>query len=290
VKGTGEAAGKRRVLAIQVVYAVGVLAWYFAVGIPPAPGLLLIVALVFLSANTSDNRDWAWVYPFISLFFCYQALGRLSHSLEPDQINITNLIAWERALFAGTIPAAVFQKAFFDKPYTWLLDILSNALYFSHFIVPALTGFLLFRKRKNAFWVYVFGLLLLSYLGFAIYVLFPAAPPWWAVAEGYLNEQIDLSHFLMSGASMTESTPNPVAAVPSLHCAYPLYIALMAATFWGWRAVWYFVLAAGVTFSVVYLGHHYLIDALPGYLLAVIAFMLARWLYRRGSLLTTFND
>jgi membrane-associated phospholipid phosphatase len=78
--------------------------------------------------------------------------------------------------------------------------------------------------------------------------------------------------------------PNPVAAMPSLHAAYPWLVALVLARIdrrWGVLAALYSVL---VWASIVYLGEHYAIDALAGAACATIAYAavyhgapLARW-------------
>jgi membrane-associated phospholipid phosphatase len=64
---------------------------------------------------------------------------------------------------------------------------------------------------------------------------------------------------------------NPVAAFPSLHAAYPVLAYLYLRQAWP-RGAW-LMLAWGavVIFAIVYLGHHYVIDAIGGvaYALAV---------------------
>ena len=57
---------------------------------------------------------------------------------------------------------------------------------------------------------------------------------------------------------------NPVAAFPSLHSAYPLLAFLFARTRWPRASLILLVWAAAIWFSVVYLGHHYVIDVVAG--------------------------
>ena len=72
--------------------------------------------------------------------------------------------------------------------------------------------------------------------------------------------------------------PNPVAAVPSLHCAYPLYYFLILRPLLGRRSLWLLLLTLGIVFSVVYLGHNYLIDVWIGFAYAVAAWGFVRLL------------
>jgi membrane-associated phospholipid phosphatase len=65
--------------------------------------------------------------------------------------------------------------------------------------------------------------------------------------------------------------PNQVAAFPSLHAAYPVLAAVYA-----WRryravAVFLAAWAAAVWFSIVYLGEHYVVDALMGLVYVAVA-------------------
>ena len=66
----------------------------------------------------------------------------------------------------------------------------------------------------------------------------------------------------------------------SLHCAYIAYIALVSLGAWGSKAWWVLLWVGVVSFSTVYLGHHWVIDILAGYFFAVDACLLA-WLGRR---------
>ncbi|HTE86816.1 MAG TPA: phosphatase PAP2 family protein [Dehalococcoidia bacterium] len=75
-------------------------------------------------------------------------------------------------------------------------------------------------------------------------------------------------------ASRRYFRPNPVAAMPSIHAAFPVLVWLVLWKRWhrwGWMLVVY-PLAMG--FAVVYLGQHYVIDVLAGWVYAVAALYL----------------
>lgn len=65
--------------------------------------------------------------------------------------------------------------------------------------------------------------------------------------------------------------PNQVAAFPSLHAAYPVLAAVYAWRRYRALAVFLVVWAAGVWFSIVYLGEHYVVDALMGLVYVAVA-------------------
>jgi len=67
--------------------------------------------------------------------------------------------------------------------------------------------------------------------------------------------------------------PNQVAAVPSLHSAYPTLVALFIRQLYGarWGAV-AFLYPISVWIGVVYMGEHYVFDVIFGAAYAVAAF------------------
>ena len=112
--------------------------------------------------------------------------------------------------------------------------------------------------------------------------MFPSAPPWLAAQDGYLGgvtrvlgqtinvlpDRLDLPSIYR------QLNPNAVAAIPSLHAAYPFLVLLFALRFFGRRGivVGLYVLAAWL--AVIYLGEHYAIDVILGALYAGVAFVL----------------
>lgn len=268
--------------ALQIVYAAAMsllLAWR---GLFPPPVEIFLLAGISLAAWRSRSEK-AWVellLPFALLALAYRGFQGFASGLTLEQINLFNLIAWEKALFGGAMPPAWLQARLFGAPWTPMLDAVCNLLYVSHFAAPVAAAAWIRSRKRRFFQRYMLGFFILAYLGFATYVLFPAAPPWWAAHYGYLSgeEAVSLTHFFIGPETMFR-TPNPLAALPSMHCAYPLFIFLACWSLWGRRALPLTALPAGVGFAVVYLGHHYVVDVLAGYVYA-----LAVWLAMRGRL------
>mgnify|MGYP001161987658 FL=1 len=246
------------------VFAVVVLTLVAADVLYPSTEVFL-VALVLLAIINSKARAFAIDFaPFIVLIFSYDSLRNFADDLTGAEIHVRDLIIWERSLFGGGLPGYWIQQNLWGLPITPLLDVLTNTLYLSHFMSPLVVSALLWRRSPNEYWAFALGLVALSYAGFITYILFPAAPPWWATHRGYLRTMpITLDHFVVP-ADVVSAGPNPVAAMPSLHTAYPVYIALVAIATWGKRGLPVICLPLGVAFSTFYLGHHWVIDALVG--------------------------
>ena len=116
----------------------------------------------------------------------------------------------------------------------------------------------------------------MSFTAFVFYLLVPVAPPWLASQMGYLPhvEKI-INDTLPSGTTWfyQHLNPNQVAAMPSLHAAFPVLGFLYGIKLWGWRAWPLALWALGVCFAIVYLGEHYLADALGGIVFAGLAYL-----------------
>ena len=133
----------------------------------------------------------------------------------------------------------------------------------------------------------------MSYIGFVFFLLMPSAPPWlaneWGVIQGLErptgqafravtpNRVDNFNTFQI----WTKASPNPVAAFPSLHAAFPWLVLLFGVKFLG-RGAWVFILYnASVWFSILYLGLHWAIDIFAGIALATAVFFGINWIWPR---------
>jgi membrane-associated phospholipid phosphatase len=125
-------------------------------------------------------------------------------------------------------------------------------------------------------------------VGALVFFAFPAAPPWLAGHAGLIHAlsindlQSRATPLPHGGSFIASQIPrNPVAAVPSLHAAYAL-LTLLFARAWRRRVGYAFVLyPIAMWFSIIYLGDHYVVDALSG-----IALAAAGW-WATGRLMAT---
>ncbi|MFQ5446074.1 MAG: phosphatase PAP2 family protein, partial [Saprospiraceae bacterium] len=118
--------------------------------------------------------------------------------------------------------------------------------------------------------------------GFALYYLYPAAPPWYVALHGFEENfsipgnEAGLANFdRILGVSifhgMYAKNANVFAAIPSLHAAYPLITLYFGLKKRLRIAKWlFFVLLVGIWVSAVYSRHHYILDVILGALCAVV--------------------
>ncbi len=249
-----------------------ILAGIALLGRLPSTKLIMAVFIVVFLTNSRTRIFLFDFAPFLLMLLSYDMLRNFADDLTTSDIHITDLIHTERALFGGHLPNTVMQEQLWGHWYTPVLDTIANTLYLLHFLNPLILAALLWNKHRDIYWSYAIGLIVLAYAAFITYMLVPAAPPWWAREYGYLpHDPVSLSHFILP-ENVVRNGPNPVAAIPSLHSGFPFFIAMVSTSTWGKRGLFVFILPVMVSLSTVYLGHHYVIDALLGYLYATVIF------------------
>jgi membrane-associated phospholipid phosphatase len=255
---------RRIVLAMQIVAALVLSLLQAQQGAGPLLAGLGLIAVSLFLWRARDRHALLNFLPLLMLLATYELLRGVAIQLDPARLHIQDLIAWERAVNGGNIPAHVFQEALAGQPQAGLLDLVANGFYMTHFIAAVVLAGLLWRFRRGWYWPFLLGMMILSYAAFTTYLLFPAAPPWWATVQGYLPDQpVDLARSLLT-ADYILANAIPLAAMPSLHTAYPFFMALFCMRVWGGRGAPVLILPIGVALSSIYLGHHYLVDVLAG--------------------------
>ena len=170
---------------------------------------------------------------------------------------------------------------------TGALEVFCALVYVGHFFIPlALAATLALRNRAREFKLLMFGILTALMAGAITFIVAPTAPPWLASQDGYLpgvQHVLKLTladmHLTSLAAMEGDATKYDVtAAVPSLHAAFPLICLLVARHARLPRAVLAFLLfdVVAVLFSIVYLGEHYVFDALVGYVYAFASVAIVR--------------
>jgi membrane-associated phospholipid phosphatase len=145
-------------------------------------------------------------------------------------------------------------------------------VYALHFVVPLAFAALVWQYRRGKYWRFMIALLLTSYAAFVTFMLVPTAPPWLASWAGSLDDVRLIHHSSYSFFIYNKASPNPVAAMPSLHASYPWLFFLFAIHLWGKRGAPVILYAFAVFLACVYLGHHYMADIIGGVIYATVAF------------------
>jgi hypothetical protein len=247
----------------------------------------LVIPSCFLMAWLAGRfrefvRDWGpWLAAIVLFDSCrgliYGAIRRLDLP-----VHMGYAIEAERALFGDPIPSQSLQRALFAGGQLGPLDHALVAVHASHFVVFLGFGLLVWLLRAEAFPRLRLAFVLVMGVGLAGFLLVPTVPPWMAAERfGVLPGVARMTARVYNTSMPTLARAfdiNPLAAMPSLHTAFPVLLTLLCfRNFgrWGWAMLAYLL---AVLFAIVYMGEHYVVDLLAGAGFAVAAYAAThRW-------------
>lgn len=225
-----------------------------------------LVGALLVGRGKSFVMDWA---PLFILFFAYEAMRGIAPTLGA-QVHFTEPILWDQAIF-GFLPNVALQHAFYLQGVVHWYDIAAMGLYSVHMGVPLLFAFMIWISDRQNFLKYSGALMLTTYLALVTFMLYPMAPPWLAAEQGLIGvhkvlfESASVMDFKIFPTLYEFVNSNPVAAMPSLHAAYPVLMIVFAARIWRAKgALLVLAYGAGMWLGLIYLGEHYFIDLLAG--------------------------
>ena len=241
--------------------------------------LALLLIAVALGRGRSFIVDWA---PFLLLFFAYEAMRGFAAKTGFAPHDLSGI---ERALFFGTIPTLELQHAFYHPGVVSWQDVVGMFFYFMHFPLPIVVGFFFWVNSRDHYRRFIAALLLMSFLAFATYLFWPSAPPWYQlhdvvkINDKTVNALWDSQYFVSD--IYHSFNPNKFAAFPSLHAAFPALAAVYAWSTYRALSVGLIAWTAAVMLSIVYLGEHYVVDALDGFVYVAVAAAIVELVSRR---------
>ena len=252
----------------------------------PTPDKILIfmvfAAMIFGQAWEIFKR----LAPFVAALFVYESFRGMVTHLN-TRVHYTELIDADRWLFFGRLPTKILQNWLWNGSVQWY-DFVLYLIYMMHFVLPFGLAVLIWKTREKQYWRYVTTFLTVSFMGFFTFLLYPAAPPWLAQKEGLIEPITRISSHVWYALGVhdfpslyNKISPNPVAAMPSLHAAYATLVFIFVYKLYGrkWAAL-ASIYPLGIYFGTVYQGEHYVIDEIAGALYAVAAYALVSWAFR----------
>ncbi len=281
-------------------YLAALIVLVIFVGVPTDRGSLLLIILAGLGV-TCLGRGWGafgrvlldWL-PFTVVLVVYD-VSRGIAKLVNLPLHESDVAGADRWLFGGTVPTVWLQDHFLDPGSPHWYDAAATLVYTSHFLATPIVAAVLWLRNREVWIAFITRVIALSIAGLVTYVLFPAAPPWYAARDGVIAPVIRASargwlwlHVNHAGNLLSEGqlASNPVAAMPSLHTAFATIISLfiLRRLHSRWR---YLVLAYPLLMglALVYLGEHYVVDVVAGVVYAlVVDALVRRWEQRHHRL------
>jgi membrane-associated phospholipid phosphatase len=279
--------GLRRRLPVVAYLALLALVLVHLHGLPASREVLILVVLgaVLAASATSFGRfrrtlatflvDWL---PFAAMLALYDlvrgyadGLWLPSHALP--QIDV------DRVLGLGNVPTVWLQRHLWHGGahlHWW--DYAAWVTYLTYFFVPTIVLAVLWVRSREEFRRLAAMVVLLSFAGCVTYILYPAVPPWLAAQQGLIPPVHHVFGVVSGHMPWVSFKPlwtrgtryaNLVAAVPSLHAAFTMLIAVFLRSRLRSRLRdLLFLYPLAMAFALVYSGEHYVTDVLVGWLYA----------------------
>ena len=298
-------------LIVLTASAVFLLLQSLVVGLIPAQVLMVGLFLLLFFAHAATRRLAVALLPFVVFEVCYDWM-RLYPNYMVNPVDVRGIYEAEVSLFGITAHDGTPQTLcdFFHTHHWAVVDLLTGLSYLCWVPGPMAVGlWLYFTGQRRAYLHFVISFLVVNWLGFAIYYIHPAAPPWYVIEHGFeaivgtggsaaglarFDEMVGLPVF----QSIYVNNSNIFAAIPSLHAAY-----MLVATIYAARAhcahrsplssaivVLCLLVTAGIWFTAVYSCHHYVIDVLLGIATAIAGVCLFEFVLMRCQPVKRFID
>lgn len=249
---------------------------------PRYPGGLVRLAavIVLLSALALALRRWPRspvvrglreTVPLVACFLIYTNLHDTIGFVNPHDVHYY-LVGLDQSLFG--VQPCVWAERLITPARTELMQF----LYLNFFwIAPSTSVLLLLQRRWPEFRAATFGVVTCFFIGYALYVIFPAAPPRLVLVHEFTKNLrgYPTGFSALSAGAFSLLPVDSRAAFPSLHTAASTVTLVYA---WRYLRRWFWVLVpfvVGLWASTIYLRHHYFVDLLAGWLLAPAAVWVA---------------
>jgi membrane-associated phospholipid phosphatase len=236
--------------------------------------LVLLGSLALALRRYPDSRlvqGLRETVPLVACFLIYTNLHDTIGFVNPHDVHDA-LVAADARIFG--VQPCVWAERFISPTLTELMQF----LYLNFFwIAPAVSAVLLWQGRWREFRAVTLGVIACFFLGYLLYVIFPAAPPRLVLVAQFTKNLrgYPVGFSSLSAEAFSLLPTDSRAAFPSLHTAVTTL-----ALFYAWRHArrLFFLLVPfviGLWVSTIYLRHHYFVDLVGGWALAPIAAWLA---------------
>jgi membrane-associated phospholipid phosphatase len=290
----------RRIRFVLIgLYGAAYVWWFIERGIIIDRISVLLSVVLFLIVATIGRpwQDWLRLARdaglFVLMWVAYDESRGIADRLGmPIQVESVRNI--DRVIFFGHDPTVWLQYHFYEGPNSvrWY-DVVGSVVYYSHFIVPPVVIATLYVVNRHQWSRYMRRFATVLFVACTMFILLPTAPPWMA-AGGKNGEGLHLDalpplrrptgngwrHIGLGAFVKAWDTgrdwANQIAAMPSLHCAFALFVVVFCFKWvknWWLRALMLLYPLMMVT-ALMYFGEHYFADGLAGFAVVGLSFLL----------------
>jgi len=258
--------------------------------------VIVAVAATLAYAGQRTKRFFVDASPYLAVLMGYDAVRYVRQVVvTPERVLGCELRDAELALFSAA-PGVTWQDYLqaHTKPILDLVFAVPYAIF--AYLALLYSAYLFFVDRprmRHYLWAFAIG----NYISFVMWLVVPAAPPWYLRAHGCAIDvmalpspaglsRVDAMLGIDYFAAFYSRSSSVFGAMPSMHCAYPMIGLLTAwrAATWKTRPIHIFYVVLMFS-AAVYLDHHWILDGLAGWATALVSVVAAKALLVRLNLL-----
>ncbi|WP_018613284.1 phosphatase PAP2 family protein [Segetibacter koreensis] len=266
----------------------------------------VVIVLIFNSlyyASFPTRKFITGFSVFIVFWIIFDSMKAFPNYMY-NTVHIGSLYNAEKSFFGIHFQnQIVTPNEFWRQNTNTFFDIISGVFYLCWVPVPLIFAGYLFFKNREQFMHFSLTFLFVNIIGFIIYYIYPAAPPWYVQHYGFQFiahtpgntaglQRFD--NFFHAGIfnSLYAKSSNVFAAMPSLHSSYPLitlYYGIKNRL--GAINIVFAIIMFGIWFAAVYSSHHYILDVLAGITCAIAGIIIfQKWIAPNGKFHATFVE
>ncbi|MCO5935252.1 phosphatase PAP2 family protein [Mucilaginibacter sp. RB4R14] len=275
---------------------------YFLVGFKTDQLILLGIFNVLFYASVITRKFILGFTIFIVYWIIFDYMKAFPN-YNYNNVAVGGLYGAEKYVFGITYHGkSLTPNEYLRMQGTDFLDTMAGLFYLCWIPVPLAFAAYLFFKNKRQFLYFSLTFVLVNMLGFIVYYLYPAAPPWYIQFHGFnfhpLTQgntaglaRFDKLFHVNLFKSIYAKGSNVFAAMPSLHSSYPVIVVYYGIKNRLGLINWFFgVVMLGIWFTAVYASHHYVLDVLAGIACATLGILIFNLVRSRSARFNTFLD
>jgi hypothetical protein len=290
----------RQVVIVFLVSLAYLVLSYWLVGFKSDQLVLIGIYNTLFFASTI-TRKFVLGFSIFAVYWIIFDYMKAFPNYNYNTVHIADLYNLEKKIFGINFNGKLLTpNEYWRANGTTFLDVAAGIFYLCWIPVPlAFAAFLFFTNREQ-FLYFSLTFVLINFLGFIIYYLYPAAPPWYVEYNGFdfhagthgntagLAKFDDYFHAGVFKSIYAKGS-NVFAAMPSLHSSYPvvvLYYGIKNRL--GIANIFFAIVMLGIWCTAVYASHHYVLDVLAGITCALTGIFLFNILISRVQFFKRF--
>lgn len=290
----------KNIAAVLIISAVYLLLSFFLIGYKIDQLFLVFIFNAFFFLTDTSRKLILGFSIFIVYWIIFDYMKAFPNYLF-NKVHIEDLYLAEKSIFGITIQGTkLTPNEYWQHNTSHYLDIMSGIFYLCWIPVPLAFAVYLFYTDKALFLWFSCTFVLVNFIGFVGYYIYPAAPPWYVqqFGMGFIANtkgntaglaRFDAYFNINVFKGLYAKSSNVFAAMPSLHSSYPLIVLYYGVKKkLGWINILFAIIMLGIWFAAVYSSHHYVLDVIAGIISAILGIYLFKKLFLQSKWFNRF--